>query len=561
MRKPPKRKPDAPDPRRPASAGRAARSTERWIPWLAYGAIALYGLYWAVKAFTQHHLGNYTVETDFYWKYGPAAAALKQGKILIENFDSKGWGYPLVVAGVSFLGLDLFRAAQLVALVSACAAALCLFRFHRKLIGSTPALLSVLLLMGNAAFLANTYEVGTDMFFFAVTLGAIALLLASEMPGWPALIGSGLLGGWAFSTRYNGLFLWPAALISILVIGRGGTRSARWRAAGLWSASFLVAAAPWLIVNWAHTGNPLTNNNYTNVGFSVYGEGNWEKFFYGGDRKIHSFADVVLLDPGRFAQAMVQNVGEHLRRDLTELLPILWGVLATAGFLLVALERRGRLWAAYLVFGALYFVTLVPVFYGTRFSIPMLSFYTALAIAPFTWRPLETWALGVERRFPLRILVFLLLWFPGAIAAYGWTENPQNAEGLRAGPYETLEAVDFLKSHGAGEALLARKPHVAFVAGMRFVPIPQVDSPEALHEIAVRAGARFLLVSGAEMALRAALRPFAEPNASVPGFIRVFESKGALIYEVTVGGEGGRGAGPAGSRPASAGASSGALKP
>ena len=533
MTKPPKRKSGASSTHQPVASSRVKQATERFIPLLAYYSLALYGLYWAFKAFTQHHLGNYAVETDFYWKYGPAAAALKDGRILIEHFDSKGWGYPLVVALVSFLGFDLFRAGQVVALASACVAAWCVFRLHRELLGSTLALLSLLILIGNPTFLANTYEVGTDMFFFAVTIASITLLFATKTRSWLALLGSGLLGGWAFSTRYNGLFLWPAALLSIVVFDPAGTRPARWRAAALWSGGFLLGALPWLIVNWAHTGNPLTNNNYTNVGFSVYGEGNWEKFFYGSDRQVRSFADVVLLDPARFAQAMARNLVEHLKRDLSELLPLLWGVLAAFGLLLVVIERRGRRWAAYLAFGALYFLTLVPVFYGTRFSLPMLPFYAALAIVPFSWGQIHSWMSGIERRFPLRVMIFLAIWMPGAVAAFNWTEDPQNPERLRAGPYETIGAVGFLKSHGAGEALLARKPHVAFLAGMRFVPIPQVDSPGALHEVAVKSRARFLLVSGAEMALRAALRPFADPNASIPGFRRVFESEGALVYEVT----------------------------
>jgi hypothetical protein len=48
----------------------------------------------------------------------------------------------------------------------------------------------------------------------------------------------------------------------------------------------------------------------------------------------------------------------------------------------------------------------------------------------------------------------------------------------------------------------------------------------------VRSRARYLLISSAEMALRAAARPFAEPGAQIPGFRRIFESEGALIYEV-----------------------------
>ncbi|MBI4365109.1 MAG: glycosyltransferase family 39 protein, partial [Candidatus Latescibacteria bacterium] len=303
MTKPPGRKAGAPGssgPQRPNP-----RAGERWVPAAALGAVALYGLYWAFKAFTQHHLGNYAVETDFYWKYGPAAAGLKEGRVLIEHFDSKGWGYPLVVALVSFLGFDLFRAGQLVALASACVAAWCAFRLNRALLGATLGFLSLLLLLGNPTFLSNTYEVGTDMFFFAVTLASIALLLATKNRTRLVLLASGFLGGWAFATRYNGLFLWPAALLAIVALdpaGRPAVRaqgsgtplaaapSARWRAAAIWTGGFLIGAAPWLVVNWAHTGNPLTNNNYTNVGFAVYGEGNWEKFFYGGDRPVRSFA-------------------------------------------------------------------------------------------------------------------------------------------------------------------------------------------------------------------------------------------------------------------------------
>jgi hypothetical protein len=345
-------------------------------------------------------------------------------------------------------------------------------------------------------------------------------------------------------------------LITILVIRRQREGDPpRWRDAAIWTGAFLAAAAPWLAVNWAHTGNPLTNNNYTNVGFAVYGEGNWERFFYGSDRKIHSFADVVLLDPGRFAGVMVANTIDHLKRDLSQLMPVFWGVLAVAGALVVGLERRGRLWTAFLFFGALYFLTLVPVFYGARFSLAMLPYYIALAIVPFTWRPLSERAAAIERQFPVRIFVFLLLWLPGAYSAYMWTEDVRNAESVPAGPYETMEAAAYLKQHANGGALLARKPHVAFVAGLRFVPIPEVDSPAALHDVATRERASYLLVSGAEMALRAAVRPFAERGAQIPGFRRVFESQGALVYEVvpvTPGAARGPGAADRSGTPASA---------
>ena len=524
--------------RRPRAAPRAQSGAStsglsfRWTRWIAYVLLALFAVYWTVKVFTEHRIGNYAVETDFYWKYGPAARDLLHGRVAIENYDSKGWGYPAAVALLSIFGLDPFRAAQILALLSAVLVGLLFYRLHRSLLGPAVALGSLLLLLSNETFLANTYEVGTDMFFFAVVIGSIALLLGRGNPSGRTLLGSGLLAGWAFSTRYNGLFLWPGAIVLLIAVRTvDGPLADRIRRAGVWSAGFIAAALPWLIVNAVHTGNPLTNSNYVNVGYAVYGEGNWEKFFYGGTRAIHSFADVILLDPARFVGAMGKNLFEHVRKDATELLPAIWGGLAVLGGFLLIRERPGRRVAGYAILWALYFLTLVPVFYGTRFSLPLLAFWLLLAAWPFFSHTLGRPLRAIEGSFPLRVFVFLAIWLTTALQAYQWTEDPQNPEQLRAGPYELIPAVGFLSAHGAGESLLARKPHAAFMARMRFVPIPQFETPDSLHAIADRERARYVLVSGAELAMRAGMRPFAS-GAEIPGFARVFESPGALVYEV-----------------------------
>lgn len=511
----------------------APGASYRWTRWIAYSALAVFALYWGVKAFSEHRIGNYGVETDFYWKYGAAARDLLHGHIAIENYDSKGWGYPAAVALVSILGLETFRAAQLLALLSAVAVGALTYRLHRSLLGPGVALASLLLLLSNSTFLINTYEVGTDMFFFAIALGSISLLLGRANPGGWAMLASGLLGGWAFSTRYNGLFLWPGALALLLLVrtadGPGGLRLRR---AGIWTAGFVAAALPWLIINAVHTGNPLTNSNYINVGYAVYGEGNWDKYFYGSGHKIGSFVDIVRQDPGRFAGAMVTNAFEHLRRDLSELITLGWGIAAILGGLVLLLERPGRRVGGYALLWALYFVTLIPVFYGARFSLPLLAFWLLLAAWPFVSPLVGRQIASLERYFPLRTFAFVALCLPTAVLAYQWVENPRFNERVQAGPYDLLPAVDFLKEHGSGEALLARKPHAAFMADMRFVPIPEVDSPVALHAVAVKERARFLLVSGIELRMRAAgIRPFWTERA-VPGFARVYESPTVLIYEV-----------------------------
>ena len=522
-------------PRPATRAGTApgfAEQFSRQAPVIAFALLALFASYWGVKAFTEHRIGNYAVETDFYWKYGPAARDLLQGRVDIANYDSKGWGYPAFVALFALPGIDPFRAAQIVALLSALVAAWLVFHTHRKLVGAGAALGCLLLLLGNETFLVNTYEVGTDMFFFAIAMGSIALLLARDRVSLPAIVGSGLLAGWAFSTRYNGLFLLPGALAALFLLDPARpTMRARLTNAGAWIGAFIVAALPWLVVNAMHTGNPLTNTNYLNVGYEVYGQGNWDQFFYGGDRKIDSFADVVRLDPGKFVGVMVRNVGGHLRQDLGDLLPAVWGLLVVIGAILMLLDRPGRRVLGYVVFWALYFLTLVPVFYGVRFSLPLLAAYALLATWPFVSPLLGRALAGAERSFPVRAALLVALWIGPTMDAYRSVEEPRNPEGVRAGPYEILPATEFLLANGKGEGLLARKPHAAYLAHMRFIPIPAVDSPAALHEVAVKERAKYVLVSSAEMGLRAAMRVFAT-GADIPGFERVFDSRGAMVFEV-----------------------------
>jgi hypothetical protein len=521
-----------PPPPPPASAPRGAST--RWTRWIAYALIAAFGIYWAVTAFARHTIGNYAVETDFYWKYAPGARDLLRGIVSIEHFDSKGFGYPVVVALVSLLGLDLFRAAQVVSLLSTVGAALILYRLHRSLFGPVHALLGLCFLFSNLVVLQNTYEVGTDSFFLVITLASVALLLRSKSPGWRAVIGSGLLGGWAFATRYNALFLLPGALLLFLVFRvPDGVWRERLQRAGVWTAAFVAGALPWLVTNAIHTGSPLTNSNYVNVGYAVYGEGNWEKFFYGA-RQVGSLADVVLLDPGKFFSVMVSNVFGHLKGDLTDLLPLVVGLFVAVGAVLLWRDRPERRVRAYLAFGALCFGTLVPVFYGARFSLPLLPYYLALAAWPVVSgtlaRPLAT----VERAFPIRSFAVLLILIPLAVGAYGRTADPAWAESVSAGPRELLPAVDFLRTapHDGDAGLIARKPHAAFLADLRFVPMPAFDSPDSLHAIAVRDRARYLLVSGAEVAYRPAIRPFAEPGVVIPGFRLAYQSYGALVFEV-----------------------------
>jgi hypothetical protein len=164
-------------------------------------------------------------------------------------------------------------------------------------------------------------------------------------------------------------------------------------------------------------------------------------------------------------------------------------------------------------------MTLIPVFYGARFSLPLLALWLLFAAWPFVSPILGKRIASVEHSFPLRTVAFLALWVPTLVMAYQWTGSPANKESVQAGPYPILPAVDFLREHGSGETLLARKPHAAFMARMRFVPI-EVDSPRAPR--ACLEGSRSGISSSPALSLDARRGYSAVLTAAgVPGFARV----------------------------------------
>ena len=158
-------------------------------------------------------------------------------------------------------------------------------------------------------------------------------------------------------------------------------------------------------------------------------------------------------------------------------------------------------------------------------------FYVALATWPLASPRVARMLAGAERTFPIRAFAFLILWVPIAVSAYGWTRDPANPENVPAGPHDLAQAISFLKEQPPGSALVARKPHAAFVANMRFVPMPDVPTPDSLRAAALRERARFVLISGIEFGTRPAARTLASQQPPPPGWRRVFESQGALVFE------------------------------
>ncbi len=75
-------------------------------------------------------VGNYDIETDFFWDYAIEAKNILKGIINIGEF--RGPGYPAVVAILSLLTSDLFKAGLIISALSSALVILMSFKILEK---------------------------------------------------------------------------------------------------------------------------------------------------------------------------------------------------------------------------------------------------------------------------------------------------------------------------------------------------------------------------------------------------------------------------------------------
>ena len=487
----------------------ALGSIERWAP----HAVILYTAVALAVSLLFHPTPLYHVETDLVGGYVPAAQSLAQGRLAAEHYSYKGPGYPLLLAAVAPLcGGDYYLAARLLSVAAAGAAAWLAFLVVRSFAGVSVALLMLAGLLANPTFLRYAIEAGTDTPALALALLSTYGVLRAPAPGW--LLGAGFAAGFAIVTRYNAAFLLPAAAAVLL------WRSVPWRMAAGYAAGVLLPLGIWLGVNAQLTGDPLRNDNYISIAYELYGRDlPLDRFGAEIGWRFQSLRDVLLFDPLRAVLRILWNLGAHFVSDLHDLLPIWIGVLAGPGLWLGF--RRPDWRPAALHFG-LCALVLAPVFYASRFSLYLLPFYLAGAAVLFLQLP--AWVGRVVSRAPkgrglsagVPALGMALVLVSGVAAV------SQLREQLSTAPHETRDFGRLLADRGvAGERVMARKPHVAYFAGMNHVPMGVPSTIIDLIAEAHQAKAAYLLYSPIERILRPEFAVLSDSAVALPGLEQV----------------------------------------
>ncbi len=468
-------------------------------------------------------VGGYGVETDFFRQFLPAAQGLLDGDLTVMN-GFKGPGYYAALAAIGLLQSDLFLAAKILTLLSTVAVLGVVVWLVVRGLGWIEAWIVLGVITTNAIFVRYSFVVGTDMFFFAMAIGVMAILLAKRGDlRW--LAGAGMLAAWAYLTRYNGVFLLVSAIPVLLLVDRN-TLSLRRRVEGL-SAFLATAAVP--ITMWgAYTHQQgkgvFFNRNYKNIAYELYGRDQvyWDQFWAQFSGVFTSFGDVIGGDPAGFFWMVLRNTFDHLWQDMVTLMGVgfsveseLWPLWLPLLLLGAAGVWRSIGWPSSWPggFPALYFAILVPVFYGERFSLPLVAAYATVIAVGVNWsRISDGFKLGAHQ-MSVRGSTLVLLLLLSAINTIARTQDY-----LANSPDEVKAVADrFLETNltRPGEIVLARKPHIAYCLdekNVTFLQIPTVRGISELIEFAVEKQATYLLMTSMEAQTRPPLRGLLDPR-------------------------------------------------
>jgi len=481
-----------------------------------------------------HSVGDYGIETDFFWGYVPSARGFLEGTIPMDAF--RGPLYPMVLGIVGFVLGDFFKAGILIGVLSAAVVIYLTFEFIKRITSPNTAFFVTILLAVNPVFVQYSYSAGTDMFFNALAALTIFYFLKDEQLRVKQIILAGLFGGLSYLTRYNGLFLFSFVIVILFVNYWNVSWLKRLKATTIFIAVFILTISPWGFYTLSEKGSFFYNENYKNIAYEMHGKGKiaWDEFWFKESSKITSLKDVVFENPDVFATTVVNNIGDHFTNDMEKLMGWHIGVFVILGLLFLIIRNPFKNWKSreigYYIINIFFFGLLLLIFYSERFSLFLIPFYAVIAFYPFFSEKFKV-RKYVPQKFGL-LLVSALIIFT-FIKSYSF-----NSININSGPKELLVLQKWynqnIPDEEKGKKIAARKAHVAYYLDMKFKLLPMAESYEEFitklreHEV------DYLYFSTIEAAMRRQFQFLLNPKQNHPGLKAVvyFETPPAVLYKV-----------------------------
>ncbi|MDI6804950.1 MAG: glycosyltransferase family 39 protein, partial [Bacteroidota bacterium] len=481
----------------------------------SYVMAILYFIIMLFVSLNHHKIGDYGVETDFYWSYIPHAQHILAGYVDIDQW--KGPGYEFILALGKIVSTDFFFAGMIIAIASAALVILFTYKIISNHFNKELAFITVLGLVTNFTFIKYSYSSGTDMFFNFLQVLVLYFLLRNQRLSLLDIAIAGAITGYAYITRYNAIALYAAVIVGLLLLNY---KMVDWKkriaAATSFVLSSLIFVLPWGLYCLREKGNFFYNVNYLNIAYKMYGRGKvgWDEYWNTVAIKFSSLSDVILADPITFFTHVTINFADHLWKDISLLISLPLGIFALGGIVILLFKKPDRKQIFYFIFSGAFFAILTIVFYGERFSLYLIPTYFLLVSIFFVWEKIPS--LGFPH-FGIKHLLILSMFFYTA-----YSSIDQVKSDISSGPVEILDVRNAFFNEpvnsGTEKTVIARKPHIAYYLNMKFEPFPYVFNIDELIEKCKSTGADYLYFSGIEAGMRPQLSFLLDPGNAPPQF-------------------------------------------
>jgi hypothetical protein len=481
-----------------------------------------------------HKIGDYGVETDFFWNYVPEAKSFINGNLVIDQF--RGPFYPIILGTLNLIFNNYFFTGILIGISSAAVVVFLTYELIRNLFSPLVAFIVVLLLGANPIFVQYSYSAGTDMIFNALATASLYYCFKQNKLNYRNLIIAALFAGFSYLTRYNGAFLFGFVFIILFVNYWDIAWLKRIKASLIFVFVFLLTFTPWGIYCLIKKGSFFYNENFKNIAYEDYGKGiiAWDQFWFEHSSSYTSLFDVIAVNPLKFLTTVIGNIVENFWSDMTGLMGMYVGVFTILGLILLLLQKPFLNWKSritgYYISNIFFFALLLLIFYSNRFSLFLIPFYVVLAVQPFLAKKFVLY-----RKIPIAvgyaiITLIIVITLSKSISF--------NSSRISSGPKDLIELQDWYYKNvppdKRGKKLAARKPHAAYHLGMQFYLLPMADSYSEILEQLKKDNVDYLYLNPTETGLRREYQPLLNPEKELQGLkteIRI-KNPSAILYKV-----------------------------
>jgi hypothetical protein len=495
---------------------------------------AVYFVFVGLISFIFHKVGDYGIETDFFWGYVPSAKKFLAGEIPMDAF--RGPLYPMILAIFGFILRDFFHAGIFIAVLSASTLVYITFELLKKIFSPLVSFFVTVLLVINPVFIQFSYSSGTDMFFNALAALTLFFFFKDKELNYKNLILAAIFGGLSYLTRYNGIFLTSFIFVILFVNSWNVSWIDRIKASLVFAAIFLITFSPWGFYCLSEKDSFFYNENYKNIAYEVYGKGkmSWDDFWFSESSKITSLTEVIYKDTGLFLSTVAGNITDHFVNDMEKLVGWQIGVFVILGLVLIIISKPFKKWktqeTGYYLVNLFFFALLLVVFYSERFSLFLIPFYLVLAIQPLFFEKFKI-AKFLPQTFKYLLLTGLIVFT--FVKSYSF-----NSQNINSGPTELLALQEWYEENVSpdmkGKTVAARKAHVAYYLDMDFKLMPMADSYEEFIKKLKEANVDYLYFGIAEAGLRREFQFLIDPKGNHPGLevVVYFKDPPSVLYRV-----------------------------